>query len=152
MQKIGAEHGQEALSLSTAEVQAADQPFLPRERQQRHTLERRERRKEQPVVRGAESAEPWAPARRNGWRNAMHRIDEQNVAVLPAMPTLRRQQTADLMIGIGNDERRRFEPIARPHSGGEPLEQSIERVGLEQLHLAGLRSAPRFVVLARFVG
>ena len=34
VQKIRAEEGQEAFALAAAEVQAADQPFLPRQRQQ----------------------------------------------------------------------------------------------------------------------
>ena len=55
------------------------------------------------------------------------------------------------MIGIGYDERRGLEPIARAQPRREPLEQRIERVGLEQLHLARLRAAPRVVVLSRFL-
>ncbi len=99
------------------------------------------------MVGAAELAKPGPPRGSDRGHDAQHGIDEHHAALRPDGRALEHQQAADLVIRVGNDERRSVEPIALSQSRRQALEQRIERVGLEQLHLARLRAAPCLVVL-----
>ena len=151
VQEVGREMPGEPAAFVAAEIDAADDVSLARQRKQRDALETRVGWKQRRVIGTRELPEPRPVRRRELRGQRVHRVDEQDAFVLAGALSLGYQQVPDFVLGIREHERDGREPITRAQTGREALEQRVETVRLEQLHLTTLRSLPGFLVLASLV-
>jgi len=80
------------------------------------------------------------------------RVHEAHPRRLDDRGAVTREQVADLVLRIVQDERHLIELVRRTQSKDEPLEQLVQRGGTQQLQLALLGLAQQRVVAGHFLG
>ena len=122
------------------------------QRDERQAPGRGQPRHQQLMVRLAVGPEPGAVEVRQLRGHGDQRIDEAHPGRLGRRGGITREQVADLVLRVVQDERHLVEPVREAQPVDQALEQLGERAGAQQLQLALLRLAQQRVVAAYLLG